>query len=139
MKKETFFAILLGVVAGVGIATIIISQSREANLEKTQKTLDTISITPAIKLKDQPFESLSVESPIDKMSTQTDSITISGKAPIDALVIIQSPYSEMTVKAENGTFSQVFPLKIGENKIGITAYKGKEIDNKTLTVFYIEP
>ena len=139
MKKETFFAILLGVIAGVGIATIIISQSREANLEKTQKTLDTISITPAIKLKDQPFESLSVESPIDKTSTQTDSITISGKAPIDSLVIIQSPYSEVTAKAENGTFSQEFPLKIGENKIGITAYKAQEIDTKTLTIFYIEP
>ncbi|MFS8158915.1 MAG: hypothetical protein ACMG6E_01640 [Candidatus Roizmanbacteria bacterium] len=138
MKKETVFAIFLGVVAGVGIATLIISQSREASLEKTHKSIDTISITPAVKLKSEPFQALSVETPIDQAIVHEDHVAISGKAPADSLVIIQSPYSEAVIKATDGTFQSDFDLTAGENTISITSYKQQQVETKNISVYFIE-
>ncbi len=140
MKKETLMAVILGVVLGIGVAAVMLLQTRKGDQPKVVPIAASSNITPQqsrAPTRDNNFE---LSEPEDNIITDTKDVVLKGKTTKGSLIIIQSPVSLKTVKTDKDTFSIDFPLALGENVISISAYapdsKGS-VREKQLTIFYL--
>lgn len=137
MKKEVGLAIFFGVGLGLLVAFLMVFQIRKIQPQKT-----TVSPTPLVKVVPEKTESaLQISEPKDDTITNKKTITISGKAEKDSLVVVQSPLDEKVVKSTKDTFSIPFDLAIGENVIDVTVYpstSSARIQQKKVTVYYLD-
>ena len=131
MKKETLIAIIFGVGLGVILAVIFIMQSKENQLAKT-KTINNLNKTVTPKLKMVTTPTLEISEPTDNLIVNSNSITISGKANKNALIVIHSPVKDLVFKNEKEEFKINFPLALGENVIQLTVYPDDKTVNKIM-------
>lgn len=140
MKKEGIIAIILGVVFGIIMAVVMISKTKEKQLEKL-KPLSNIKPSLTISPKEIQTQSLEILNPQDNTIINAKAITIKGKTNKDSLIVIQSPIKDMAFKNKAENFSMDFPLAMGENVIQIVVYpKDNQIrsQERVLRVYYLD-
>jgi len=137
MKKETIIAVSLGIAAGIGIAIFVIKNSRDS----TNKSADVIlnNLTPTIAIDTKKVEPLLIEEPEDGFVSESSTVIVKGTTQKNALIVLQTPQEEHVIKAKDATFLFNVDLLAGENKMKLTAYTQKNIDTRSLTVYFIEP
>ena len=121
MRKEALFAILIGIIAGLGITygiyriRQIITPSPIVNTETTENTF--------MQQEDEVInEKLFITVPEDGSITSKQTQTISGTAePNEFIVILISDDQFITQADDIGAFAQEVPLKEGGNVIQIFA------------------
>lgn len=133
MKKESFIAVALGVGAGVTIAILLITNSKNAGTDG--KKVISPTVTPKVTIEQKEVFSISIKSPKNNSSTTKNSVIIEGEAPKDSLIVITSAAGDKTFKTDKATFSTDFPLALGENAIYIAAYNQKNSATKTLKIY----
>ncbi len=141
MKKETIFAIILGVAAGVGVAFFMVLKARESQIQKA-KPISTINLTPSVAIQNTQITNLEVSEPETGFITSSKAVTIKGKATKNSLLVVQSPIKNIVqeLKADNFTINS-FPLAQGENVIHLTVYpKNPQFasQEKEIRVYLIE-
>lgn len=135
MKKETIFALVLGITFGIGVAIFFILSAKEKSIsDKKIISTPTVTISP-VDFKEPPFE---ITTPVNNFVSDSKTITLKGKAANNALLIISSPTSQKSLKTTSETFETSFPLSDGENIIKITSYLGNNVSEKTVKVYYLQ-
>jgi hypothetical protein len=135
MKKETVFALVLGITFGIGVAIFFILTAKEKSIgDKKIISAPTITITP-VDFKEPPFE---ITSPANNFVSTSKTITLTGKAAKNALLIISSPTSDKSLKTTSESFEVQFPLSDGENIIKVTSYLDNNVNEKTVKIYYLE-
>ncbi len=141
MKKETLFAIILGIGAGVGVAFFVITQTHQNQIKNTN-TITPINTTPSVQIKNTESQNLEVSEPQIGILTNKKTVTIKGKATKDSLLVVQSPIKQVAQKLDADSFTVAdFPLALGENVILVTVYpKGSPTTSheKELRIYYME-
>lgn len=140
MKRETLFAISLGILLGVGIGLFVLFKSSNGEETKvipvTGDTQETKVVNTTVS-DDQVV--LSVAEPTDNLIVKTNEIQIKGKTAANSLIVIQSQVNNEVFKNEKQDFSVTFPLALGENTISISSYSQSSTPQEiTLKVFYIK-
>ncbi len=136
MKKETIIAIVLGIIAGIGIAGFVIFNSKRAASNSSDVILD--NITPTVSLNTDELSPLLITAPEDELVVEESTIELTGSAQVGSLMVVQTPNSEDTFTLEESNFTRHLELLPGENIIKVTSYNQKNIDSRTLEVYYIE-
>jgi hypothetical protein len=136
MKKETLIAIILGAFLGITIALITTLTTKKQIMK--QKKIIAPKITPSLPPLQPEIQTLEIIQPPNDYITNKDIILIKGKAGKKSLIVAQSPTSEKVIQTKEKDFSLEFPLSLGENLIKITSYGDKNIDEKTLKVYYLK-
>lgn len=135
MKKETVIAVLLGIGAGVLIALWVIKGVQTK--DNSKQLIEQEKITPSISISNAIAEPLLVSSPEDGFVSNKEIITIQGKSKKGTLVIIQTPLAEFALDLDSNEFSQEITLMEGENNITVTSYNKKEIESRSLLIYYV--
>lgn len=141
MKKETIIAVVFGIVLGGIMAVVIISKTREKQLEQTKTIAPLGQANIASSSTNNDLQPLEISYPTDGLIVNKDNVTIKGKAEEGSLIIVQSPFKDLVVQNKNKDFSIDFPLAYGENIIRINVYpKNKQLkpQEKELKVYYLE-
>ncbi|TXG76114.1 hypothetical protein E6Q11_05365 [Candidatus Dojkabacteria bacterium] len=137
MKKETVFAILLGIGAGVLIALWVI-RGTQTKSKSPDQTINNESITPSITISSGTAEPLLISTPEDGFLSQTEEITIKGKSKKGSLLIAQSPVGEISEVLKSDEFEVKLKLMQGMNHVLVTSYNDTLVDTRSLTIFYVE-
>lgn len=140
MKKETLFAIFLGIAFGVVVSVVMISRTKSSQFGKT-KPLTNEKKAPQTVAADVETQSFTISEPQDKQIVSSNSITVKGVASKGDLLIIQSPIKDTAYKLDNDNFEIKIPLALGENVVDFTIYpsnvKGRT-QEKELRVYYLD-
>jgi len=136
MKKETVIAIILGVILGIIIALALTFTTKKQVMK--QKKIITPKVTPSLPPLQPEIQTLEIIQPSNNHITNKDSVLIKGRTGKKSLIVAQSPTSEKVIQTKEKDFSLEFPLSLGENLIKITSYGNKNIDEKTLKVYYLK-
>lgn len=142
MKKETIIAILLGIGFGIGVAAMVVSQTKTPEQQKEPKTIETsLNITPTVPvIPEETSASLEISAPTAGAIFSKKEIEIIGKAPKGSKIVVISPAKTEVVVTEDEQFTIDFSLAFGENIISVTAYAPDQVEpvEKTLTVYYLD-
>jgi len=141
MKKEVFFAVLLGLTLGL-IVTYGIYRASQAN---TQDQLDTITEGESEQAGQQEkidSSSLVVDVPQDESVVNEATLTVSGTTLSNTFVIIyvgETPY--ITTADEAGAYSVSVELEEGSNIIGVHSLSenGQEVSTERLVTYTTQP
>lgn len=136
MKKETVFAILLGIGAGVLIALWVIRGSQSSS--KGENLASDESITPSISISTSQEEPLLISKPDDGFLSTTDTVEIVGSSKKGSLIVVQSPVQEVTQTSKANNFNIKIKLMEGSNNIVVTSYNEKSVENQSLTIYYVQ-
>lgn len=143
MKKETSIAIIFGLVLGGIVAFFIIFQNRNQQMQQS-KAIGVTTTTPTIlpqKMNTDASLILTVDEPTNNLIVTKNSVTIKGKAPKNALVVIESPIKDLSFTTASDSYSTSFPLALGENSISVSAYvktQQEKIMQKLIKVYYLK-
>ena len=135
MKKETGIAVFLGILAGILIAFFVISGTRRE--QQTPSGVIQSNITPTIVIATNEISPITIEEPKSEAIVTSADITVKGSAQEDALVVIQTAIDERVFKNKAKTFSEDVQVAPGENTIKITTYSHKNIDSKSVVIYYL--
>ncbi|MBI5127645.1 hypothetical protein HZA76_04290 [Candidatus Roizmanbacteria bacterium] len=141
MKKETIFAVFLGIVFGGLLGLFLISKNKEIQLNKNKVIAPTGLNDRSVPQTDLNFQPLDISEPKDSSVLDNSSVSIKGKATVNSLIVIQSPIRDMVLKNEKQDFKVDFPLALGENIIRVVIYpenKQLSIQEKSLRVYYLQ-
>lgn len=136
MRREVFFAIVLG----VGLGALVAFGLWRANLiflpgKETPRPLSEI----VSNTEESPESSdLIVTQPEDNLVVSEDTVTIKGSATPRATIVILTPAQEAVLEAgQDGSFEQEVELDGGPNEIIIKSFdeQGRE-STQTLTIVY---
>lgn len=139
MKKETITAIIFGIVFGAVLGIFLITKNKQNQLEKTKTIAPTNTVNKVTKQVPLTVQTLELTTPSDRAIVYKNTITISGKAIKNSLIIIQSPIKETILKNKEEKFEADFPLALGENVIRISVYpedKQLRIQEKEIRIYY---
>ncbi len=136
MRKEVFFAIVIGLILGAAILfgfRLADKSTKEALISVQEKPDQAPSATPT-----PPKSNLSFSEPSDHAVINSANIKISGQALPDSLVAVTSETDDALVATdESGNFSVDFKLAGGENYITATAlFPNQNTETKTVSVIY---
>ena len=122
MRKEALFAIFIGIVVGLGI-TYGIYKIRQVVTPPTPKTNQTdSSFTDEQILEEAVSEKLFITVPEEGTTTTTDSITLSGNAEPNELIVVLLHDDQYITKSDDiGAFAQTLELQDGGNVIQVFA------------------
>lgn len=119
MKTEkillSFVAVLIGlIVAGIGF---YIYQSTKAIPSNKLNTVKLATPTPSL-----PTVLLTVESPADESTSESKTITVSGKTQANATILVSTPTGDQVIKpSSEGAYSTTATITDGENTIDVIA------------------
>ncbi|QQS43840.1 hypothetical protein IPM65_06935 [Candidatus Roizmanbacteria bacterium] len=140
MKQETIVAIVFGILLGAGAGLFVLFQTNNSDeakvipIESDDKKVITQPVTASTSQAQ-----LVVSSPEPGAVVNEDTVTISGKAPLNGLIVFQSQVAEEILKNEKGDFSVEMPLALGENVIQISVYSGSSTpQEQTLRIYYLK-
>lgn len=136
MKKETVFAVLLGIGAGVFIALWVVRGAQKNNTQSDQLMVNE-KITPSITISNSVVEPLLISEPEDGFVSDQNKITLKGKIKRGSLLIIQTPLEEHALQPDTSEFLQDITLIEGENNISITSYDKKTTESRSLVIYYV--
>lgn len=142
MKKETIFALILGIIFGGSLAFFFVIKNNEIQLKNNKVIAPTETINK-VQLKENinKIIPLEINEPNNNLIVNVNTINIKGKATKNSLIIIQSPINDVVFKNEKEDFSIDFPLALGENVLKIVVYPSdKQIrsQEKELRVYYLK-
>ena len=139
MKQETIVAIVLGAVLGIGVGLVILSGTSKGDKKPIQQAKVNLKENTNSRTPDKTVQ-FEVSTPIPESTVSKNTVTITGKAVKDALLVIQSPAGNKISTLDKDTFSVDFPVSVGENMINIAIYSkgtGNDYQEKVVRVFYI--
>lgn len=119
MKKEVFFAVLLGLSLGL-IVTYGVYRANQANTQDQVDTLLQESAAETIDPTANGISSLVIDAPENESIVDEAKQTIAGTTLANAFVVIyvnETPY--MTTADQTGAFSISADLSLGSNVIGV--------------------
>ena len=80
---------------------------------------------------------LTVESPLDQAIEPKGETLISGSAAPNSVIVLEGEADETVVTAtKTGAYAGKVSLNEGKNDLVVTSYSNKEVQTKTLTVYY---
>jgi hypothetical protein len=141
MKKETIIAITLGIGLGIIVAVFIVFKNRQSQIQKGTALTTSLSISPTAPAQNNNIIALDIVEPTNGTIVNKNSVTIKGTVAKDALVVIQSPIKNLTIKTTSETLDTAFPLALGENVIHIVVYPKDShvsVKEKELQVYYLD-
>lgn len=140
MKRETVFAISLGILLGVGIGFFVLFKSINGEQTKVIPVGDTEQnkvVTTNATSSGQTI--LTIQEPAENIVVNSKDITIKGKAEPNSLIVVQSQVSNVVEKNDTEDFSIPFSLALGENTLSISAYSNSSNPQEIiLKVYYVE-
>lgn len=139
MKRETVFAIALGILLGIGIGIFVLFQSGNGDETKVIPVSSDSNnkIVKTVSTSDKLF--LHIAEPQENAVVTTNEVVIKGKVQKNSLIVVQSQINSEIFKNEKEDFSVTFPLALGENTISINAYSGSSTPEEiSIKVYYIE-
>lgn len=123
MKKETGFAIFLGIAFGIVVSLVMILKTKDTQLGKSKPLTSEKKAAPvALEVENQPNIAFKITEPSDKAIVSGKTVVFKGEAQKDALLVVQSPIKDIAMKLDKDTFSFTMPLAMGENVISLTIY-----------------
>lgn len=143
MKKETSVAIIFGLVLGGIVAFFIIFQNRTQQMQQNKAIATVSTITPTILVKKESNDitlNLTIDEPKPNAIVDKNTVTIKGKAPKGALIVIESPIKDLSFTTTKEEYSTSFPVALGENIISVNAYvktQQERIMQKVIKVYYL--
>ena len=139
MNRETIFAIVFGILLGVGIGFFVLFQTNNGEQAKViPVTQESVKKQVAKAAAPAQQSLLQISAPTNNTVVATKQITIKGKAPKNSLIIIQSPSGRDAFKIDKEDFSRTYSLALGENVINISAYStSSSPQESTLQVYYL--
>jgi mannitol-specific phosphotransferase system IIBC component len=142
MKKETLIAIILGVVAGLGVAVVMIEKAREHQMTSTQAISTSLQLTPKVTVNNSQLQPLELSKPDDGSISNVKTVELKGKAGVGALIVVQSPLKTIVQKLDKADIDiKNFPLALGENTIRVSAYPKDSQGSpqeKELKIYYLD-
>lgn len=141
MKKEIGIAIFFGVLLGLIVAIVMVSQVRKLGGQKAGTIQTKTSGSQPAKNNISALSVIEIKEPKEKDIVSKNSITIKGTTQKGSLIVMQSPARDVAFRTESEVFSTDFPLALGENVIAITAYpkdQKSRPQEKILTVYYLD-
>lgn len=141
MKKETVFAVVLGIGLGVIVAIFLVVKSRQAQIQNSKPITASLSITPTPLAKNINADILDISQPETGTIVNANSVIIKGKVAKESLVIIQSPIKTQVIKNSPEDLNVNFPLAFGENVIHMTVYPKDtqmSVKEKDLQIYYFD-
>jgi hypothetical protein len=82
-------------------------------------------------------KTLTVDSPEDQFIAESDSLTVSGKAPKGTIIVVDGNIDESVVTvSDSNTFQAKITLKEGINDVSVTNLTSDTPANKHITVYY---
>lgn len=139
MKKETIIAIIFGMLFGGVVAVLLIVKNKTDKLNSAKTLSPAVTVTPSVR-NVTAGTILEIVSPEGGIITNKNSVTIKGKAPKGALLVVESPIKDLVMTVEKEDFAVPFPLALGENYIVVTSYqKGASVQTqvKELKIYYL--
>lgn len=139
MKRETIVAIVFGILLGAGAGLFVLFQTNNSEEAKVIpiEADDKRVVTQAVTASTSQAQ-LVISTPATGAVVHEDTVQISGKAPLNGLLVFQSQVSEKILKNEKGDFAVEMPLALGENVIQISVYAGSSTpQEQTLRVYYL--
>lgn len=138
MKRETVIAIVFGILLGAGVGLVVLFQTNSSEEAKVipieADERQVVTQSPAATTQAQ----LVITEPLSHTVTSREEITIQGNAPINGLILVQSPSTERIFKNEQAEFTVDVPLARGENVINISVYAGSSTpQEQVLRVYYL--
>lgn len=141
MKKETVYAILLGVTFGVVLSLVMIFKTKDSQMGKSKPLTSEKKVIPTVQDTSPLTQTFKITEPKDRQIFNTKSVSIKGVAEKDSVLIIQSPIKDIVFKIEKEDFSVDMPLALGENVISLTLYpknsQGRS-QQKELRIYYLD-
>jgi hypothetical protein len=145
MNKDAILASVIGFGIGLLITgAVLIGPTALPMLKKTisnigkgsvQSLTTQVSPTPTSVAPDA--HALTIDSPEDQSITNSDTLTITGKAPKDTLIVVDGNIDESVVSVSStNTFQAEIGLKEGVNDISVTNLTKDKPTNKHFTVYY---
>lgn len=120
MKKEALFAIIVGIIVGLGI-TYAIYHFRQM-LVPANNSADSTLVAPTATATPVPNDKLIITSPDDEAVLAETSATISGSADPSQMIVIFVNDEEYITQADDiGAFAEEVTLDSGSNVIKVTA------------------
>ncbi len=140
MNRETIFAIVFGILLGIGVGFFVLFQT---NRDDKAKVIPVAQDAPKKQVAKVPAATgqtiLKISAPEDTTVMTEKEITITGTAPKDSLIVVQSPASRSVIKSETEKFSIPFTLAPGENIINISTYAGSSSPQEAiLQIYYVQ-
>lgn len=141
MKKETAYAILLGVTFGVVLSLVMIFKTKDSQMGKSKPLTSEKKAIPTVQDTNPLTQTFKINEPQDRQIFNTKSVSIKGVAEKDSVLIVQSPIKDIVFKVEKEDFSVDMPLALGENVISLTLYpknsQGRS-QQKELRIYYLD-
>ncbi|MCS7092897.1 MAG: hypothetical protein NZL96_00460 [Patescibacteria group bacterium] len=143
MKRETIFAVFLGVFLAGVVSVFIINKSKEMTVGNvTSQPAPTLLVKPKNQKQslDQVF--LEISEPRDGLVTGKEVIEVIGKSNKNSLIVIHTPKKEIIYKNERESFRINLSLVPGENPIKIVSYprsRSLSPKEKSLRIYYLKP
>lgn len=141
MKKETVFAIFLGIGLGVVVSFVMIVKSKDRTLNKSKPLTNEKKTTVAITESVSQIQSFKITQPQDRQIFNTKTVVIKGTSEKESLIVVQSPAKDMVYQTKDDNFSIEMPLVLGENVISLTQYsknsQGRS-QQKQLRIYYLD-
>jgi hypothetical protein len=149
MNKDAFLATGIGFLLGIIITSLILFGPKLTS-HFPKLTLPTFNFAlnfPLFNKKsnNKPIgskpsntpTSLTVSSPLPDTLAESDTILVSGTAPVDATVIIGGELDEEIVHTTaNGSYAGKVTLREGKNSLLITSIQGSEQSEQAINVYY---
>lgn len=140
MNRETIFAIVFGILLGVGVGFFVLFQT---NREDKAKVIPVAQENQKKQVVKAPVATgqtiLKINEPKEAVVVTKKDTIIKGKAPKNSLIVVQSPAGRDVVKVQAEDFSIPFTLVPGENLINISAYAGSSSPQEaTLQIYYVQ-
>src|SRR3989304_9895283 len=103
MKKEIIVAIVFGVLLGLIVAVVMVVRVRQFGGEN--KLPGQNQVNPKVTAKNSQLQPLEITTPANDTITDTNKITIKGKALKNSLIVVESPINDLTFKNDKEDFS----------------------------------
>jgi hypothetical protein len=141
MKKEVFFAILLGLSFGLIVTYGIYRASQADTQQQLANILETTNL-PLVNDSDSSISTIVINSPPNESIVDEKRQTIAGTTHSNSFVVIyvnETPYITTTDQA--GAFSLSADLRLGSNVIGIHALdeNGQETISEIVVGYTTQP
>ncbi|MFA5136329.1 MAG: hypothetical protein WC489_02955 [Patescibacteria group bacterium] len=141
MKKETVFAIFLGIGLGVVVSFVMIVKSKDRTLNKSKPLTNEKKTTVAVTESVSQIQTFKITQPQDRQIFNTKTVVIKGTSENESLIVVQSPAKDMVYQTKDDNFSIEMPLVLGENVISLTQYsknsQGRS-QQKQLRIYYLD-
>jgi len=141
MKKETIYAVLLGVTFGVVFSLVMVFKTKESQMGRSRPLTSERKTTPTVQDLNPLTQTFKINEPQDKQIFNTKQVSVKGMAERGSVLIVQSPIKDAVFKIEREDFAFDMPLALVENVINLTLYPKNSqgrFQQKILRVYYLD-